>query len=217
MEHIDTLEDIAPLVQEHLLPEIQASAESCMESYHADNFNDSWVFGTQLWRNIWNRIKSVVTFEDCPFEVHGKLNEGKLKIGRYILRCHKIDRESGVPAGARALKRDAPVQFSLPFLNIHEKDLIDNVVIAIDADPDNGLRQVFLGELFRVCNSNNFFLKNKIFIFLAENEEVPAKEITYITKPIMKTNVPEEQESEVSLGLVSTHADRKKTSNGSGK
>ncbi|CAK8719459.1 hypothetical protein GKODMF_11050 [Candidatus Electrothrix gigas] len=218
MEHVKTLDDIAPLVQEHLLPEIQASTESSMESYAADPFNDSWTFETHRWRNTWNRFKSVAKLEDCPFEVYGNSKEGKLKIGRYILRCHKIDKKSGVPTGARALKRDAPVQFSLPFLNdIEQQYPIDNVVIAVDADPKNGLRKVFLGELFRVFNSNHFFFKNEMFIFLAEDEKVPAKEINYISTQSVEINVPEEQVPEIPLGLVLSRTDKKKTSGGSEK
>ncbi len=177
------------------------------------------MFGTQFWENTWNRFKLEATeFEDCPFEVFGKSNAGKLKIGRYILRCHKIDKKSGVPAGARALKRDAPVQFSLPFLNdIEQHDLIDNVIIAVDADPKKGLKKVFLGELFRVCNSKKFIYKNKIFIFLAANEEIPAGEIQYINSAVVKTHVPEEQIPEIPLGLVSTHTDKKKAGGGSEK
>ena len=52
------LDDIAPYVKEHLLPEIQQSVEVCLRSYWDDDYNDMWIFGTHLWKNTWNRFKA---------------------------------------------------------------------------------------------------------------------------------------------------------------
>ena len=71
----ETLEDITPHVREHLLPEIQQAVEVCVKAYLEDEFNDTWTFGTQFWKNTWNRFEAVAEFKDCPFGVYGKGNE----------------------------------------------------------------------------------------------------------------------------------------------
>ena len=178
---LETLEDVAPFVVEHLLPEIQESVEVCIECYNLDDsFNDSWTFGTQLWRNIWNRFKSAASFEDCPFEVYGKGNEYKLKIGRYILRHHKIDRETRLPSGAKAVKESASFQmsiFSLLGEDPVQQPTIDNIVIAIDANIQSGLKEVFVGELMPYdLESKKFKWVSKAPVFLAEGHEASTAE-----------------------------------------
>jgi hypothetical protein len=139
---VETLEDIAPHVVEHLLPAIQDAVEVAVAAYKADHFNDSWTFGTHLWKNTWNRFKSAARFEDCPFTLCGKGNEYKLKIGRYIIRHHKIDDESSIPTGAKAVKESAGFQLSLLTycgLAPVERRSIDNIVIAIVANMERVL------------------------------------------------------------------------------
>ena len=213
------LEEIALMVEEHLLPEIEESVEACMSSYHSDEFNDSWTFGTNFWRNVWNRLKSVSSFEDCPFDYLGG-NKYKLKADQYIIGCHRIDRKSRIPAGAKALKREAPVQLppilaSLEYLQ-ELRPLIDNVVIAVDADPVKGLREVFLGELFRIYDSKKFVFRNIVSIFIAENEEMTTEQCSYILTPSYTSYAPEEKLSEISLGLDKNDIDKKKTAGESG-
>ena len=101
---IENLKDIAPHIIEHLVPEIERAVEVCVKSYRDDEFNDMWTFGTHLWKNTWNRIESAASFEDCPFEVYGKGNEYKLKIGPFVVRHHRIDKETRLPKGAKAVK-----------------------------------------------------------------------------------------------------------------
>lgn len=110
---IETLEDIAPHVAEHLLPEIHASIDTCIESYEADPFNDAWTFGTQFWRNLGNRFKKITELNDSPFEVYGQPNEYKLKIGRFILRHHRINNLTKLLNGAKAVKVAASVQMTI--------------------------------------------------------------------------------------------------------
>ena len=212
------LEEIALMVEEHLLPEIKESVEVCMSSYHSDEFNDSWTFGTNFWRNVWNRLKSVSSFEDCPFDYLGG-NKYKLKMDQYIIGCHRIDKKSRIPAGAKALKREAPVQLPPILANLEYlqelRPLIDNVVIAVDADPVKGLREVFLGELVRIYDSKNFIFKNIVSIFIAENEEMTTEQCSYLT-PSYTSYAPEEELSEISLGLDKNDIDKKKTAGESG-
>ncbi len=211
---METLEDIAPFVVDHLLPEIKESVEVCVSSFEADDFNDSWTFGTQLWRNTWNRIKSVAQFEDCPFDIHGKGNEYKLKIGQYILRHHKIDNVSKMPTGAKAVKSSAYTQMSIFSLLGYEPTIrpsIENIVIAIDASIQKGLKEVFLGELMPLSlESKKFKWVNKVPIYLAEGEESSTSEIVYISTPIQTPHVSVEKVPEVTMKLVQTNANEKK-------
>lgn len=213
---VETLEDVAPFVAEHLLPEIQESVEVCIECYNLDDsFNDSWTFGTQLWRNIWNRFKSVASFEDCPFEVYGNGNEYKLKIGRYILRHHKIDRESRLPAGAKAVKEAASFQMSI-FSLLGEDPVqqlaIDNIVIAIDANLHSGLKEVFVGELMPFAlDSKKFKWVKKASVFLAEGHEASTDELMSLSNVFTTTHAPVEQVSEPVLRFEDEKRDEKVT------
>lgn len=206
------LEEIALMVEEHILPEIEESVEVCMSSYHSDEFNDSWTFGTNFWRNVWNRFKSVSSFEDCPFDYLGG-NKYKLKVNDFIIGCHRIDRKSRIPAGAKALKEKAPVQLPpvLARLGYPQERPSDNIVIAVDADPEKGLREVFLGKLVRLYNSNKFIFENIVSIFIAEKEERATEQYSYILTPSYTSYAPVEELSEIPLGLHKNDIDEKKT------
>ena len=208
---VDSLEDVAPLVEEHLLPEIQESVEACVSSYEADVFNDLWTFGTQLWKNTWNRLKSVAKLDDCPFERYGKGNEYKLKIGPYILRHHKIDHESRLPTGAKAVKESAAIQLSLFSLLgdefVNKQPSIDNIVIAIDANPQKGLKEVFIGELLPYSlDSKKFKWGKKIEIYLAKGEVASNDE--FVTIHGFKPLIPAENIPEVTMRLVQDNTDK---------
>jgi hypothetical protein len=152
----ETLKDVVPFVEEHLLPMIQQSVEVCKASYLSDPFNDSYTFGTQLWRNAWNRLRATATYEDCPFEQCGKGNEYKLKIGRFVLRNHRIDHDTQLPNGAKAAKAAAHEQLEL-FAADQDRilDEIDNIIIAIDADPEDGLLEVFIAPIIPLERDSN--------------------------------------------------------------
>lgn len=198
---VETFEDVAPFVAQHLLPEIQEAVDRCVESFNLDDrFNDSWTFGTHLWRNIWNRLRYVAASEDCPFKIYGKGNEYKLKIGRYILRHHKINSESRVPSGAKAVKESARCQMSLlPLVSNYplEKPPIDNIVIAIDANVENGLMEVFVGTLLPyTLDSKKYKWDKKLPVFLAEGHEPSSTKFVSVSDFGAFEHVPEEELSE---------------------
>ena len=133
---IETIHDIAPYAFEHLLPEIVEAAEVCIKCFWEDpSYNDGWTFGTQFWRNLWNRLRTVAELEDCPFDLYGRGNEYKLKIGPYILRHHRINEMSKLPNGGKAVKQAAQyIQLSL-FDDAWDVPVeLDNIVLAIDVD-----------------------------------------------------------------------------------
>ncbi len=204
--NIETLEDMVPYVQEHLLPEIQQAVEICMKSYYDDPvFNDMYTFGTHFWRNTWNRFKSVaLEYEDCPFDLCGKGNEYKLKLGPFVLRHHRINEQSKLPIGAKAVKSSAAfIQTSLFSDEWDAPVEIDNIVLAIDADVEKGLKEIFLGEIMPLSlESKKYKWANKAHVFLADGTEASTAEMIQLADMTgSEHHAPEEEIVEVSVRL----------------
>ena len=203
-QNYQTLEDLAAPVAEHLVPEIEKAVEVCIKSFLDDEFNDKWIFGTHFWKNTWNRFEALTYFEDCPFDVYGKGNEYKLRIGPFVVRHHRIDRGTRIPKGARAAKTAAyAIQLAL-FEG--EWDITvekDNIVIAIDADIEDGLREVFIGELMPLSlESKKYKWVKRVPVYLAEGAEPSSAEIIQVTDtPGFSQFAPEEETPEVAIGL----------------
>lgn len=204
--YYQTLEDLVAPVAEHLVPEIKQSVDICVKSFLDDEvFNDKWIFGTHLWKNIWNRFAMIANYEDCPFEVYGKGNDYKLKVGPFVIRHHRVDRETKIPKGAKAVKSSAAaIQLALFTGNFDTTVEKDNIVIAIDADVKDGLREVFIGELMpQSIESKKYQWINKVPVFLADGFEHNSSDFIHAEDMLVPANlVPEEQISEVSIVLV---------------
>lgn len=204
--HIKTIQDIVPYASEHLLPEIMAAAEVCIKCYWEDpSYNDGWTFGTQFWRNLWNRLRTVAELEDCPFDLHGKGNEYKLNIGPYILRHHRINEMSKLPNGGKAVKQAAQyIQLSLFDGSWDVPVEQDNIVLAIDVDIKNGLKEVFLGEIMPVAKkAKRYRWGEKAQVYLAEGTEASIAEFIQVEVIDESMNlVPEEEPANVNLTLV---------------
>lgn len=181
--HIESIHDIAPFAHEHLLPEIMAAAEVCIKCFWEDpSYNDMWTFGTQFWRNTWNRLRTVAELEDCPFDLYGKGNEYKIKIGPYILRHHRINERSKLPNGGKAVKQAAQhIQLSL-FNDSWDVPIeLDNIVLAIDVDIEKGLKEVFLGEIMPVAlKAKQYRWVEKAHVYLADGTEASTTEIIHL-------------------------------------
>jgi hypothetical protein len=204
--NIESLEDLVPHVQDHLLPQIQQAVEICVNCYLMDTaFNDTWTFGTQFWRNTWNRFRTIAEeIDECPFEVSGKGNEYKLKLGPFVLRHHRINSQSSLPIGAKAVKSAAnSIQMSLFNDEWNAQVEKDNIVIAIDADVHRGLKEVFLGEIMPLgLDSRKYRWVNKISVFLAEGAEASTADIIQIMDmPGFENHAPEEEIFEVPVKL----------------
>ncbi len=208
---IKELEDVAPYVLEHLVPEILESVEACVRSFHDDLYNDSWIFGTHLWKNIWNRFESVSRFEDCPFEIVGKGNEYKLKIGPFVLRHHRIDRESKLPTGAKAVKASATQQMNMFGEEWDPPVEIDNIVLAFDADVESGLREVFVGELKQQNpDTKQYQWGRKVPVYSAEETETSGRSAAESPKRTeFEGHPPEEELPDVSVELDNTRNQQK--------
>ena len=199
-----TLKDLAAPVAEHLIPEIEKAVEVCIKSFLDDEFNDKWIFGTHLWKNTWNRFETLTDFEDCPFDVYGKGNEYKLKIGHFVVRHHRIDRGTRIPKGARAAKTAAhAIQLALFEGKWDITVEKDNIVIAIDANIEDGLREVFIGELMPLSlDSKKYRWVKRIRVYLAEGAEPSSEEIVQVTDmPGFSQFATEEEIPEVAIGL----------------
>ena len=203
-QNYESLEDLAAPVAEHLVPEIEKAVEVCIKSFLDDEFNDKWIFGTHLWKNTWNRFEVLTDFEDCPFDVYGKGNEYKLKIGPFVVRHHRIDRRTRIPKGARAAKTAAYyIQMALFEGDWDVTVEKDNIVIAIDADIEDGLREVFIGELMPIfLDSKKYRWVKRVPVYLAEGAEPSSEEVIQVTDmPGFNQFAPEEEIPEVAIGL----------------
>ncbi|BBO77790.1 hypothetical protein DSCW_52070 [Desulfosarcina widdelii] len=200
---IESLQDLVPHVQEHLLPQIHQAAEICMNCYLMDTaFNDMWTFGTQFWRNTWNRFRTIAEeIDECPFEVSGKGNEYKLRLGSYVLRHHRINSQSRLPSGAKSVKSAANhIQMSLFNDEWYAPVEKDNIVIAIDVDVHRGLKEVFLGEIMPLeVDSSKYKWVRKAPIFLVDGAQASTADVIHIAD--MPGFVPEEEIVEVPVKL----------------
>lgn len=204
--NIESFEDMVPCIEKHLLPQIHQAVEVSIECFYVDDvFNDMWTFGTQLWRNTWNRLKTAAEDNDCPFELFGKGNEYKLKLGPYVIRHHRINSQSGLPTGAKAVKSAANDQIQMPLFGDEwgAPTQKDNIIIAIDANVQDGLKEVFIGEILPLeLDSKKYKWVQKSLVFLAEGAEPSTAEIVHI--PDMsgsKYHIPEEEIQEVPVDL----------------
>lgn len=171
----DAIEDIAPFIQEYFVPAIEESAEVCVRSYWDDPYNDNWTFATQLWKNIWNRIYEIASSENSPVHLYGKGNEYRFRIGSVVLHHHRIDSSTSLPRAARAAKSfaDTMQQLRLFDMEFDGYDEQDNIILAIDANPEDGLREIFIGELERESLVHKKYQwAKKIPIFKAKTSEI---------------------------------------------
>lgn len=214
----ENLEDLASHVVEHLLPEIHASVETCVEAYRADTFNDSWTFGTQFWKNLWNRFSTVAELEDCPFEEYGGGNEYKLRIGKYIVRQHRVNNKTKMPTGAKAVKKAAEQMdiYSLLGGEVPKRPQdpsVDNIVIGINVTTSKGLLEVFVGELRPVpFATNKYEWAEKAPVFLADGQTPYAEQYEHIPSGAT-VQVPMEQMAEPVTRLHKIVRKKKKSGN----
>ena len=202
---IESLDDISPFVQEYLLPHIQQSVAICINCYLMDTaFNDTWTFGTQFWRNTWNRFKTVAKeVDECPFEIYGNESEYKLKLSSYVIRHHRINTKSKLPSGAKAAKLAAYNMQQMYLFNDWSTPVEkENVIIAIDADINNGLKEVFIGEIMPLeKDSKKYKWVNKAPVFLADGAEASTSDIFDLMEIGPNIYIPEEEIPEISLTL----------------
>ena len=161
---IEKIEDVVPVVRRHLVPQIERAVHVCINAYEADHFNDNYTFGTQLWRNTWNRISRIAHSGDTPLEPHGKASDYKFRIGSFILRHHRVGGEYHLPRSAKSAKREA-IQLNL-FGPVYPEVLPgENFILAIEVEPDEGLKDVFIGELKQNSTTERFCWERKIPVF----------------------------------------------------
>jgi len=162
---------IVPQIKEFILPSIKEAVDICINSYLDDKYNDTWTFATQLWKNIWNRIYETAIDESTPIHLCGKQNEYKFRIDSVVLHHHRIDSISTLPTAAKAAKTSADaMQLALFDLDsFNPTHLNNNIILAIDANYDNGLKEVFIGELERISLSDKKYKwKTKIPVYKNE-------------------------------------------------
>lgn len=143
------LKSVVPIIEEHLLPLAQDSAEVAANAYALDEFNDTYTFGCQLWKNLWNRITTLASTPESPVRLCGKHSEYTFRIGEVVLRHHRVIGNL-VPRNAKAAKQAADAQLKFPFMHDETQTAeLGNVILAVEAQTDTGLVGLYLGELIR--------------------------------------------------------------------
>ena len=142
-----SLRELVPLVREHLLPMIRDAVDVCVRSHADDEYNDNFTFGTQAWKNLWNRLQEYAAKEGTPFKPSGDLKDYSIRVQGVRLKPHSVNTDTRLPNSARAIKKRINLQLTL----FPDADgiacLPETVVLAFEASPEEGLREVFLGVL----------------------------------------------------------------------
>lgn len=196
---IRTLPQLAHAVEEHLLGHIEDSIESCRRAYLADEaYNDNYVFGTMLWRNLLNRFREVAAREGSPFEHTYEEGVPLLRTQYFSIRHHRVNPGSEMPSGAKAAKAHAQAQLEL-FENSDVEVRVDesHPIIGIKAEPETGLGGVFVGVLEAEDPDSNTFRWNKretvydvTRAMAGADGQVPAEELD---KPIVRLDTPPQE------------------------
>ena len=176
----EKLEDIAPILRDLFLATTKEAVEVCIASYETDvRYNDNYTFSTQLWRNLWNRYHEVALQPETPISNSGKGNDFAFKILDIIFKHHRIDRQGSIPKGAKAAKACADrIHYQTNFYWPELEDLGDqtNIILAIDADPENGLRDIFIGKLVRETGRvKSYFWSNVVYIYRSDEDQQEIK------------------------------------------
>lgn len=194
---ITKLDDLVPYISEYLVPLVEDAVETCNRAYMDDEYNDNWTFGTQLWRNLWNRIYEAALSDDNPIEIcHGD-HMYAFRIGPAMLRHHRVNRITSIPRSAKAAKSTADaVQLLLFDEEIYRTDL-NNIILAIAAEPGVGLSEIFIGKLEKVPSSSQYRWAVRVPV-LAE-EEVTDQRVDYEVEQVPVVSYQPEEEEPGSL------------------
>lgn len=168
MIHVNSLESLAPYVEQYMLQHIRDAVAHCCSTYNAEEFDTNYTFGTHVWGNLTRRLLEAAKRGEIPFQLLHPLNMARFQIGPYVLRHHRIDTGSKIPRGAHAAKAAAN-QLSL-FDDEDFGEAIrfnENAILAIDATPEAGLIEVFLGFLEKDRRGRSYMWSHKVVIFSA--------------------------------------------------
>lgn len=174
-----SLEELAPYLSQHILPHVKDSVQTCVRAFSADPFNDNWTFGTQLWRNTWNRIRITAEIESSPVTLPPKRNEYCFSIGNAIIHHHRVGGIGLLPTSGKAVK-DLVDEAQLPLFPQERKLSFENVILGISANPKNGLSEVFLGKLEKDSFSEQYFWSERVSLYKVSTADPQEVEYLYV-------------------------------------
>ena len=176
---ISSLDDLAPSLSQYILPHVKDSVQACVRAFSADPFNDNWTFGTQLWRNTWNRIRATAEIEDNPVTLPVRGNEYCFHIGNATIHHHRVGGVGLLPTSGKAVK-DLVDEAQLPLFPQERKLSFENVILGISADPKNGLNEVFLGKLEKDSSSDQYFWSERVSLYNVSTADPQEVEYLYV-------------------------------------
>jgi len=189
---IHDLQDAVPYFTEFVLPEIEKAVEVACRTLALDENNDTWVFGTTLWRNLWNRVKRMAQADDNPFRVFERENAYDFCLGTLRVRHHRVNATTLLPGSGVAAKSYADYnQFRFDGDGFGAPGF-DHAVLAIVAHPVTGLREVFIGILGRTASGYHWIQQAPILAPQVDAQDSP---------PLAAEMVPEEQAVDFDLEL----------------
>lgn len=162
---IGALEELSPYITRYILPLVKESVQVCVRSFHDDAFNDGWTFGTQLWKNTWNRIKETAEIENNPIEVPIKGNEYFFSIGNATIHHHRVGGTGMLPKSAKAVKAHVD-EAQLPLFPGESKPTsFDNIILGISAEPADGLSEIFIGKLEKDTSTDQYRWSERVSLY----------------------------------------------------
>lgn len=197
---IGALEELSPYITRYILPLVKESVQVCVRSFHDDPFNDSWTFGTQLWKNTWNRIKEIAEIENNPIKVPIKGNEYHFSIGNAIIHHHRVGGTALLPKSAKAVKALVD-EAQLPLFPKESKPSFDNIILGISAEPSDGLNEIFIGKLEKDMSTDQYRWSERVtilkfpttkpedieYLYIEEEKEaIPVLTLEPISEPFVK-------------------------------
>jgi hypothetical protein len=148
------IEDTIPFLQTVIAPQIQESFDEVTKLWTSSRHLGMYSFGCMFSEDLRKRFKSNEDLWDGEYKVRRKNNVYIMGIGAVDLHTHRVDQKSGIPRGAKAVKKSldakTPVQ-----MRYYVKDgklsvgpeCPGNLVLAINAHPESGLKDIFVGVL----------------------------------------------------------------------
>lgn len=151
-ELFDEIEDIIPILQKSIIPFIQEGTEAVTKAYSFDSYLSPYSFGCMLWDDLTSRFfsaKADLLENDIEIRRRRHVNIITVKDG-IDLHYHRVDEKSSLPSGAKSVKNSitsTPKVKQMALFSANYENYPDNIILAIDANYEEGLNGVFIGLL----------------------------------------------------------------------
>jgi hypothetical protein len=213
------IERLLPVLEEVVVPQIKESFFEVSEKWKAFQYHNNFTFGCNFKTDLTLRLRDNERLFEGVYSLARVRNAPFLDFLTLQMSYHRVDPRTGVPKGGKLVKECAklmgmglPKQMRFAVIKGEARFCPEpprNVVLGIDAHPDYGLRQVFVGILLPSGrNPDRFEYPRKFIIYSSIPSETiepvaPEKEVSPVVSVEEKPLPPQEKEP----GIV-VHLDR---------